>query len=235
MKQIEEISVFFPAYNEEANIKETVTKAEKVLNKIAEKYEIIVVDDGSKDNTSKIVKKLSKKNKKIKLIEHEKNKGYGAALISGFKNSKYKWIAFTDSDGQFDFTEIKKFIKTQNKTNADLVVGYYLSRKVSSLRKINTLMWQLVVKTIFGLNVKDIDCGFKLIRKKVIKTVLPLQSQRGAFISTEFLVKAQKNNFKIVEIPVHHYERKQGQPTGADLKVIVSSFIDLFKLWRRLR
>lgn len=230
MKLIREISVFFPAYNEEANIERTVSAAENILEKISENYEIIVVDDGSKDKTAEIAKKLAKKNKKIKLISHITNKGYGAALISGLYNSKYEFIAFTDSDGQFDFSEITNFIDTQKKTNADLVIGFYIKRKVSFLRKLNTFLWELLVRLLFRLKVKDIDCGFKLIRKKVIEKIPKLKSQRGAFISTEFLVKAKIKGFKISELPVHHYPREQGKATGANLNVIINSFKDLFKL-----
>src|SRR3989344_1371819 len=235
MKPLKEISVFFPAYNEERKIKHTVLSADRNLKKIANKYEIIVIDDGSKDKTSEISKELSSKNKNIKLIQHEKNKGYGAALISGFYNSKYEWILFTDSDGQFDFSEITKFISTQKKTNADLVIGYYIKRKVNFARKLNTFMWQLFVRIMFGLKVKDIDCGFKLVRKKVIESIPRLESQRGAFITTEFLLKANSKKFKIVEIPVHHFASTESASTGANLDVIINSFKDLFKLKKKLK
>ena len=230
---INEISVFFPAYNEESNIKKVVLLTQSILENIAKKYEIIIIDDGSKDKTSEEVNKI--KNNKIRLIKHDKNKGYGAALASGFYNSKYELIAFTDADGQFDFSEIKNFVSKQKETNADLVIGYYIKRRVSFIRKLNTLLWQLIVRILFSLKVKDIDCGFKLIKKSVIEKIPKLESQRGAFISTEFLVKAKLTGFKIIEIPVHHYPREQGNPTGANLNVIINSFVDLFKLRKKLK
>lgn len=232
---IKELSVFFPAYNEEKNIEATVRKAKDVLLKIADKWEIIIVDDGSKDNTGKIGDALAKEDERIKVIHHSPNKGYGASLKSGFYSSKYSWIAFTDADGQFDFSEITKFIEKQEETGADLVIGYYLSRQVPFYRKVNTFFWQLVVFALFGLKVRDIDCGFKLISKKVIEGIPHLESERGAFISSEFLIKANKKDFKIVEIGVHHYPRKAGKGTGANLDVIIKSFVDLFKLWKKLR
>lgn len=232
MEKIKEISVFFPAYNEEKNIEKTVLLANKVLERVAEEYEIIVVDDGSKDKTKEIVKKLSDENDKIRLVEHKINRGYGGALKTGFKNCKYKWMVFTDSDGQFDFSEFPNFLATQRKTKADLVIGYYKKRKVSFKRKLSTFVWQLIVRILFGLKVKSIDCGFKLIRKKVIDSMV-LESERGAFISTEFLVKAKEKKNKIVEIPVSHYERKEGEATGSDWKVILNSFKDLYKLKKR--
>ncbi len=124
--------------------------------------------------------------------------------------------------------------KTQKTTDADLVIGYYLKRNVPFYRKINTFLWQLVVRILFGLNVRDIDCAFKLISKKVIEKIPKLESERGAFISSEFLIKAKKSGFKIVEIGVHHYPAKR-VGTGAKLNVIIKSFVDLFKLWWKLR
>jgi len=233
--KLKELSVFFPAYNEEANLKGTVTKALKVLSDVAEKWELLIINDGSRDNTQKVAEELANEDKRIRVISHKTNRGYGASLKSGFYNSKYSWITFTDSDGQFDFSEITEFIKTQRQTNADLVIGYYLERKVPFYRKLNSFMWEIFVFLLFGLKVKDIDCGFKLISRKVIDKIPKLESERGAFISSEFLIKANKYKFKIVEIGVNHYPRTEGKGTGADLNVIISSFIDLFKLWKKLR
>ena len=235
MAQITELSVFFPAYNEEKNILNTVNAAENVLKKLFKKYEILIIDDGSSDKTAEICQAIERKNPKIRLIRHEINRGYGAALISGLYSSKYSWIAFTDSDGQFDFSELSRLIEKQETTNASLIIGQYINRKVPFIRKLNTLGWQTLVRLFFGLKVKDIDCGFKLISKNVLTKISKLESQRGAFISTEFLVKAKLAGFKIVELPVHHYPRIQGKPTGADFKVIVESFKDLFKLRAKLK
>src|SRR3989344_4213413 len=120
--RIPELSVFFPAYNEEANIKSTVQKAKKVLEETTTKWEIIVINDGSKDKTGEVAEKLAETDKRIRVINHSPNRGYGAALKSGLYGSKYEWIAFTDSDGQFDFAEITNFIDLQRKTSADLVI-----------------------------------------------------------------------------------------------------------------
>lgn len=234
-RQIDKLSVFLPAYNEEANLENTIRNVSENLKKNIKEWEIVIVDDGSKDKTGKIADKLSKKDKHISVIHHNPNRGYGAALKSGLYACRYPWISFIDADGQFDFSEIDRFIDAQEKTKADMVIGFYLKRKVSFLRILNSKMWQTIVYILFGLNVRDIDCGFKLISKKVVDTIEPLQSERGAFISSEFLIKAKKSGFKIVEIGVHHYPRKQGEATGAKLNVIVQSFVDLFKLWYRLK
>lgn len=234
-KLISELSVFFPAYNEEENIKSTVLKAKKVLEEVAGKWEIIIVNDGSKDKTGLISQELAIKDKRIKVVTHNPNRGYGAAFKSGLYNAQYDWISFTDSDGQFDFSEISNFIDKQKETDADMVIGFYKKRQVSKTKIITSKMWEYAVFLLFGLKVHDIDCGFKFISKKVIDSLPKLQSERGAFISSEFLIKARKKGFKIVEIPVTHYPRVAGHGTGRNLNVIIESFKDLFKLWWKLK
>lgn len=233
-RQIEKLSVFLPAFNEEANLERTVKNVVDNLQKNVSEWEVVIVDDGSKDKTGEIADKLAKENHNISVIHHSPNRGYGAAFKSGLYGCQYPWISFIDSDGQFDFAEISRFITTQEKTQADLVIGYYLGRKVSFVRKLNSKMWQLVVLLLFGLNVHDIDCGFKLISKKVVDTIPRLESERGAFISSEFLIKAKKMGSKITEIGVQHFPRKFGEATGAKLNVIIQSFIDLIKLWQKI-
>jgi len=232
--KINELSVFFPAYNEEANIERTVTQAAEILPGVAKKWEIIVVDDGSTDKTGEIVEKLVEKSKNIKSITHTPNRGYGAALKSGLYNAQYEWIAFTDADGQFDFAEISKLLAKQKEAKADLVIGYYLKRAVPLYRICGSKLWELIVLLIFGLKARDIDCGFKLIRRQVIEQIPKLEAERGPFISSELLIKAKKTGFKIVQIGVTHYPRKAGQETGASCKVVISGIKELVKLRKKL-
>lgn len=233
MKEIKELSVFFPAYNEEKNIKRTVLGAKKILVKIAEKWEIIVVDDGSKDKTGQISRKLAEKDKRIRLITHSPNRGYGEALKTGFYNSKYEWIATIDSDGQFDFSEITKLFEKADK--ADVVIGFRIERQDPLIRKIFGFGWTLLSNILLGVGVKDVDCAFKLVNKKVIKKIPKLESTRGGMISPELLAKTRKAGFKIDQVGVHHYERQEGRQTGADIKVIFKSFVDLVNLWWKIR
>jgi len=235
MKIVDKLSVFLPAYNEEKMLAKTTKSVDQILRKIAGDYEIIIIDDGSRDRTGQIAEKLASENKKIKVIHHSPNRGYGAALKSGMYAARFPWLVLIDADGQFDFNEVRKFFKKQKKTNADIVWGYTLNRKVPFVRKINTFLWRSVISLIFGLKVKWIDCGFRLFRKEVIQKIPKLESERGAFISSEFLIKAKKSGFKIVEVEVHHYPDVAGGSTGADLKVIIKSFINLFQLWKKLR
>ena len=235
MALISELSVFLPTYNEGGIIKKVVLHTKEVLADVAERWELLVVNDGSIDNTGDVVENLAKEDRRIRLINHDVNRGYGASLKTGFYNAKFSWIAFADSDGQFDFGEIKNFIKAQKETGADLVIGYYRARQVSLSKKITSKMWEYLVFLFFGLKVKDVDCGFKFVSRKVIKAIPKLESERGAFISSELLIKAKKSGFKIVEIPVTHYPRARGSGTGRKLNVIIKSFLDLFKLWKKLR
>lgn len=231
---LKELSVFFPAYNEEANIENTINKTLPILKEVADKWEIIIVNDGSKDKTGQISEAIAKKHPQVRVVHHNPNRGYGAAFKSGFYNARYQWITFTDADGQFDFEDIKTLIAKQRATNADLVIGYYLGRKVPFYRIWGSTVWQIAVFVLFGLKVRDIDCGFKLVNKKVIDTIPKLEAERGPFISSEFLIKARKSGFKIVEEGVHHFERTAGEATGAKLNVIISGLKDLLRLWYRM-
>lgn len=231
-KNISEISVFLPCYNEEPNIEKTTNNVKKILLKVAKKWEIIIVNDGSKDNTLEVARKLEEKDKRIRVVNHKENMGYGAALQSGFYNSHFEWIATIDADGQFDFGEISKlFAKTKE---AQVIIGYRIERKDSALRKINGAGWTLLANLLLGIGVRDVDCAFKLVKKEVIDAIPHLESMRGGMISPELLARAKKGGFKIAEVPVHHYPREGGKQTGANLKVIFKSFSDLFKLWTKL-
>jgi glycosyltransferase involved in cell wall biosynthesis len=232
--KIAELSVFLPSFNEGETIKDVVLKTKGVLQKTAEKWEIIVVNDGSTDSTKETVEELQKEDPRIRLINHDENRGYGASFKSGLYNSKYEWISFIDSDGQFDFAEITNFLDKQKETGADLVIGYYKKRRVSKFKIITSKIWELSILVLFGLKVHDIDCGFKLISKKVADKIPRLESERGAFISSEFLIKAKKANFKIAEVPVTHYPRLKGAGTGRNLNVIIKSYIDILRLWKKL-
>ncbi len=232
LKKISELSVFFPAYNEEENIEKIVLDAKRVLEKIASKWEIIIVDDGSLDKTGQIADRLAKLDKKIKVVHHFPNRGYGGALKSGFKTAKHKWVAFMDSDGQFDFSEIRRLLKHYQEN--DLVLGYRLKRADSFLRKIFTWGWSFLARVLFGLSVRDYSCGFKLIKKEVFDKVQPLIGEEKV-TQIELLVKAKRMGFRLAEVGVHHYPRIAGRQTGANLRVVFKSIQDLFRLWFVLR
>jgi glycosyltransferase involved in cell wall biosynthesis len=233
--RLEQLSVFFPAFNEEANIRATVEGALAVLPRVADTWEVLVVNDGSSDGTSAVVMALAEAEPRVRLVSHGTNCGYGETLKTGFREARYAWMAYTDADGQFDFAEIADLIRTQRETNADLVVGHYRQRAVSARRKLNTWLWLKFLSIYFALPVRDPDCGFKLIRRRVLEEIPPLQSRRGAFISTELIVRAEQAGLQIAETPVTHHPRTGGCSTGSALNVIRGSFADFLRLRKTLR
>lgn len=226
------ISAFFPAYNEEKNITTTVENAVSVLQDLAEEFEILIINDGSKDNTLVIARELEARFPQVKVINHEVNRGYGGALKSGFYNACFDWVVFTDSDGQFDFSELSKLLNKAE--SCDLVIGYRLKRVEGAFRWLNAKLWGLLIWLIFGLHVKDIDCAFKLIRRDVFDKIPKLESN-GALISAELLIRCKKAHLKISQVGVCHYPRREGNPTGANIKVIIKAFKELFWLWRKIK
>jgi len=235
-KLITEISFFLPSYNEEKNIRRSVIEVKRVLERTAGEWEIIIVDDGSKDKTGKIADSLSLEFKnKVRVVHHKPNRGYGGALKSGFEASKYKWVAFADSDGQFDYSEIIKFIEKQKESGADLILGVRSKRADPTIRKLFTLVWSKILpRLLFGLRVTDYSCGFKLIKRDVYVKVQPLVGEEKV-TQIELLTKAQRMGYKFAEVKVKHLPRQYGHQTGADLKVITKSVKDLLKLWSQLR
>lgn len=230
-KLIDKLSVFLPTYNEEGNIETVVAKTKKVLEKVAGEWEIIIVEDGSKDKTPEITDNIAKTDKRIKVVHHKPNRGYGGALKTGFETAKYPWVAFTDSDGQFDFSEITKFI--EKKDEADLILGIRKKRADSFARTVFTFGWATIARIFLGLKAKDYSCGFKMIKKEVYNAIQPLVGEEKV-TQIEMLVKARKMGFKFKEVVVNHYPRTSGTQTGANIKVVAKSVVDLFNLWKIL-
>ncbi len=221
------LSVFFPAFNEEDNIARTITEAKKVLVPLKIPWEIIVVDDGSFDGTAREAVKTSQGDKRIRVIS-QKNGGYGAALQTGFKEAKYDWIVYTDADGQFDFNDLHRFLELAK--SYDAIWGFRMKRNDPWYRALFARVWRISVLFLFHLPLRDLDCGFKLIKKSVIEQVLPLRSRRGAMINVELAAKIIKKGFRLGEVGVPHRPRQFGTPTGFSLPVIIMSYLDLVRL-----
>lgn len=223
---IRSLSIFLPAYNESENISKSVNA---LIKSIPENiiYELIVVDDGSTDSTPQIVRNLIRNNDKIRLIRHRKNMGYGSAIATGLRASKKEWIFFADSDAQFDYRQIKKFINASN--NYDMVIGYREKRADPFVRKLNSNIYNLCVKIIYRFWVKDVNCAFKLVKREVYENIKPIGS-KGALVSAEIIIKAKRKKYNILELPVRHLPRKKGVQTGANIKVILRSFKEIIIL-----
>ena len=225
------ISIFFPCYNEEKNVGTLLTKAIQFIPNITSDYEIIVVDDGSIDATAEIAQSFSQNHSQVRVIRHETNKGYGAALKTGFASCGKDYIFFTDGDNQFDITEIAKLLPYVKEF--DIVTGFRMKRRDNFVRKINEFCFNRLVRILFGLKIRDLNCAFKIYKREVINS-LELRSSWG-FINSELLIRAKKNGFTIKEVGVTHYPRRWGSQTGANLKVVAGSLRELFKLRKELK
>jgi glycosyltransferase involved in cell wall biosynthesis len=225
------ISVFFPCYNEQDNITSVVEKALAVLEKLNADFEVIIVDDGSSDNTSKIADELAGNKDRVKTVHHQTNLGYGAALRSGFKAATKELVFYTDGDGQFDINEMPPLLGMMEQY--DIVSCYRLNRQDNLVRKINAWCWTKLVCLLFGMKIRDIDCAFKLYKREIFDNIKLVST--GALIDAEILARAVKKDYRVVQEGIHHYPRTAGTQTGANLRVILRAFKELFKLWRQIR
>jgi glycosyltransferase involved in cell wall biosynthesis len=225
------ISAVLPAYNEEAIIERTVRHVAGVLGGLASDFEVIVTNDGSRDRTGRVLAELQRSAPELHLsvVTHEHNRGYGAALASGFDAAHKDLIFLTDGDKQFDVAELSEFLPHMD-GQTDLVIGWRRNRADPPLRKLNALGWKTLVNLLFGYTARDVDCAFKLFRRRVWESMTV--HARGATFSAEFLIKARRLGFHVEELPVTHFPRTAGSPTGARLDVIVRAFTELFHLWR---
>ena len=225
------ISVFFPCYNEQENVGRTVEKALDVLEKLNADFEVIIVDDGSSDDTGRIADEIAGDHDKVKVVHHGSNLGYGAALQSGFKSATKELVFYTDGDGQFDINEMPPLLDLMEQY--DIVSCYRLNRRDPLIRKINAWCWTRLVCFLFGLKVRDIDCAFKLYKREIFDKIE--MSSTGALIDAEILARAAHKGYRITQKGVHHYPRTAGAQTGANIRVILRAFKELFKLQRRIR
>jgi len=228
------ISAVLPAFNEEAIIERTVRHVADVLRGLTGDFEVIVTNDGSRDATGAVLADLKQRDPELHLqvVTHERNRGYGAALASGFDAARKDLIFLTDGDKQFDVAELSQFVPHMD-GRTDLVIGWRRNRADPPMRKLNALGWKLLVNTLFGYTARDVDCAFKLFRRQVWESLTVYA--RGATFSAEFLIKARQLGFHVKELPVSHFPRTAGSPTGARLDVIVRAFVELFRLWRNLK
>jgi putative flippase GtrA len=226
------LSVILPAYNEEALIADTISTTMATLTSWMHDFEVIVVNDGSKDRTGDIVARLSAYDRRVRLINHPVNRGYGAALVTGFEAVTKELAFFMDSDGQFDIRDLARFFPLIEEYGA--VVGYRVARQDTWMRKLNAWGWKQLVRFIFGVYVRDIDCAFKLFRAEFFRT--HRLETRGAMINAEILFKLSRAGYTYTEVGVQHLPRRAGKATGAKLTVILRALRELFifaEKWRR--
>ncbi len=228
---VQSLTVFFPCYNEEANVERTTQAALKTCRRLGIDYEIIIVNDGSKDRTGEIADRLAAEHANVRAVHNRPNRGYGGALQRGFREATKDWVFYTDGDGQFDFEEIDKLFPLLERF--DIASAYRLNRKDSVIRKLNAFCWTTLVNVVFRLWLRDIDGAFKIYPRSFIESI-EMKSQ-GALIDTEMLARAKRLGYTIGQVGVHHYPRVAGSQTGANLRVILRAFRELFKLRRDIK
>ncbi|MBY0525813.1 MAG: glycosyltransferase family 2 protein [Gemmataceae bacterium] len=225
------LSVCLPAYNERSNIVDTLDAACAMLPEFLARFEIVVVDDGSRDGTGELVAEYAQRDSRVRLIRHETNRGYGAAVSSGLRAAKGDLIFFTDADGQFSLLDLPQFIVQLQ--SCDAVIGYRFCRADPWHRRFNAWGWNRLVRMFLGVRVRDLDCAFKLFRRELIERIE--LTSRGAAVNAEILAQCVHSGVRIREVPVAHYPRYQGAPTGAAFRVILRAFRELPHLWKYRR
>ena len=232
--RVARLSYFFPAHNEEANLEGLVEEALATLPSIAETFEIIAVNDGSKDRTREIADRLAAAHPDVvRVVHHDVNRGYGGALRSGFEASRYELLAFTDGDRQFRVADLGRLTaRLAQGDHPDVVVGYRIKRADPLIRIVYARTYKLANRIFFGLRVRDVDCACKLFRRAALEGIRV--ESGGAFFSAELLIKILKADRTIVEVGVPHYPRTAGSPTGAKPSVIWRAVKDFWSLRLRL-
>lgn len=225
------ISVFFPAYNDASSIGKLVEDALEILPALTDRYEVIVVNDGSADETQDVLDELKSRYDAVRIIRHEINRGYGGALLSGFRAATGELIFYTDGDGQYDVRELAKLIPLLRET-VDVVNGYKLGRTDSVNRKIIGGFYNRLAHLLFSLPIRDVDCDFRLIRRSILERI-SLNSTSGS-ICVELVYKLRRAGARFEETGVCHYARQHGRSQFFTVRRVSKTLSDFFFLWLRL-
>lgn len=226
------LSVFFPAYYDEKNIGKVTEGALRSIRELGiEKFEIIIVEDGSPDRTAEVADELARRHPNVRVIHHEKNRGYGAALKTGFTNARMDWVFYTDGDNQFDMQELKKFVALTPYT--DIVSGFRVNKQYSNYRKLTSAVYNFILRLLFDIRDRDVDCAFKIFRRELFDRIV-IES-KDAFIDAEIAIKARLLNYTSTEVGVTHLPRVDGVSTGARPSVIFRTIREIGSYHRRYR
>jgi glycosyltransferase involved in cell wall biosynthesis len=222
------LSIFFPAYNDSGTIASVVIAALRTARRLTPDHEVIVVNDGSADGTAEILEELASIYPQVRIVTHERNRGYGGALRSGFASATRELIFYTDGDAQYDPSEMEALWRRFDQ-DVDLVNGYKISRSDPLHRVIIGRVYHHLVKTLFRLTVRDVDCDFRMMRRSIFDKV-QLEKNSGV-ICLEMMKKITDGRFRIAEVPVHHYHRAYGKSQFFNFRRLYRTAIDVMKLW----
>lgn len=226
--KLSSVSFFCPAYNDAGNLPELIPTVEEFLQKNAEKFEITIIDDGAKDGTGRVADEMASKYPNVKVVHHEKNKGYNATLKEGFETGKYDYVMYTDGDNQYDVREFEPYLHLLQ-TN-DVLAGYATKKAVSNFRKFQSWVYNTLINVLFLAHFRDINCAMKIFKKPVLGKIKINCNPYGAFIDAELIIKAKKLGYQIAQFSVTHYERKSGIASGSKPKVVLNTIKDMIKL-----
>jgi glycosyltransferase involved in cell wall biosynthesis len=226
-----QLSLVFPVFDEEENIGLLLDRALGLAPQLAGSFEIVVVDDGSRDGSLRVIEERRRAEPRIRLLRHAANRGYGAALRAGLREASGELVFFSDADLQFDLDQLSKLLAHTHEF--DVVAGYRQPRRDPWPRHALAAGWGALARAFFGLRVRDIDCAFKVFRRRVLEAI-PIASV-GACINTEILVRASLAGFRIHQVPVSHRRRRAGRQTGARPRVILRALLELIALYVELR
>jgi glycosyltransferase involved in cell wall biosynthesis len=226
-----DLSLVFPVFNEAENVGPLLASAVALGQRLGGSFEIVVVDDGSLDESARVIAAARAQHPEIRAVQHAANRGYGAALRSGLFEARGALVFFSDADLQFDLAEIEALLS--HSEAFDIVAGVRTPRRDPWARRALAWGWGTLVNALFDLGVRDIDCAFKLFRREVLDAI-PIASI-GAFVNTEMLVRARAAGFRIRQVPVTHHPRRAGRPKGASPRVIARALLELATLYRELR
>ncbi|MBL8090424.1 MAG: glycosyltransferase family 2 protein [Anaerolineales bacterium] len=227
-KKISSLSVIFPAYNDGGTIASMIATAKIAAEQVTDDFEIIVVNDSSSDYTAEVLEEMQKRYSELRVIQHETNRGYGGALISGFSSAKKDWIFYTDGDAQYNPLELTKLVDSLS-IGVDAVNGYKAGRSDSLMRIFIGRLYHHFVKLLFGIRIRDVDCDFRLIPTKIMQEI-QLKSFSGS-ICLEMVKKIESSGYVFAEVPVNHYARKYGVSQFFNFKRILQTLNQLAHLY----
>src|SRR5215218_7440371 len=222
------LSIFFPAYNDSGTIASLVIAALRTARKLTADFEVIVVNDGSADATAEIADELARTYPEVRVVHHERNRGYGGALRTGFATATRDLVFYTDGDAQYDPGEMELLWRRFDES-VDVVNGYKISRSDPMHRIVIGRVYHHTVKVLFGLGVRDVDCDFRMMRRAIFDRV-QLEKNSGV-ICLEMMKKIQDAGFAISEVPVHHYHRAHGRSQFFNFRRLAKTAGDVMKLW----
>lgn len=225
------LSLVLPAHNEEKNLPPVVHRALTVLPDLVESFEIVIVNDGSKDGTGPLIDRLAAEHPEVIAVHHEVNRGYGSALTSGFNAATGDYLMFMDADQQFDSADLSYLAPFVGQY--DIVAGYRIKRQDPAYRILYARIFKYAVRILFGVRLRDIDCAFKVFRADLLRSI-DLVSP-GALINTEIMAKATRAGATAVEIGVNHYPRPTGESSGGSPRVVFRAMLETLRLWRRMQ